>query len=186
MAIWDDDVNKMLRGLASPFSKIVKSLTDGIDGNNIPAAIFGKIRVNNDSFVASAQSEDVSLSTGTPEVIPFNTEEKDVLDEFDNSTGTFVPEESGFYVIFMHAEFAVNSDQDELKLDVYDVEAEDTICETEERSSGSGNRDRGLTCCAELESGKSYQFRATNEDNNDTVNGKTKRTRLRIKKERFL
>ena len=140
----------------------------------------GKIVTVNETFVVARQDEDVDLTADTPTTIPFNVEDEDRLDEFDPTTGTFTPDETEWYQFLVHAEFAVDSDQDELKMSIYDVEADDTLFESEIRANGTGNRDRSINAVVDLEAGEDYQVQAENSDNDDTINGKPKRTKLVI------
>jgi hypothetical protein len=140
----------------------------------------GKLRTVEETFVVARQTTDVNLPADTLVTIPFNQEDEDRLDEFDPSTGTFTPQEGGWHEFLVHVEFAVNSDNDELKLEILDVNAGDSIFESEIRANGTGNRDRSMNAVVDLEAGEEYRVQAENSDNNDTVNGKPKRTRLII------
>lgn len=139
------------------------------------------LEVTEQTWIQAVQTQDVNLPADSPQVIPFDQVNEDRLGEFSN--GEFIPEESGWYDLQIRGEFAVNSNQDELKLQVYDVDADETITENEVRANGTGNRDRELDSTVELEAGTAYSIRAENSNNNDTLNGKPKRTRLRIKPE---
>ena len=138
-----------------------------------------QLRVTNQTFVHRFQDQDVNLTAGQPEVIPYNVPEEDNLGEF--SGGTFTPEETAHYQFNIHMEFGVDSNQDELKIDLFNTDTNQTEFESEIRANGTGNRDRGAHFWELLEAGVGYQIRATNEDNDDTVNGKPKRTRLGIR-----
>lgn len=140
----------------------------------------GKLRTVGDTFVVARQTTDVNLPTDTPVTIPFDQEDEDRLEEFDPSTGTFTPDEGGWYEFLVHAEFAVDSNNDELKMSIYDVNADDTVFESEIRANGTGNRDRSMNAVVDLEAGEDYQVQAENSDNDDTINGKPKRTKLVI------
>lgn len=139
-----------------------------------------RLKTLEETFVVARQTSNVNLTADTPETIPFDQEDEDRLDEFDPSTGTFTPVEAGWHEFLVHAEFAVDSNNDELKLSIYDVDADDTIFESEIRASGTGNRDRSVNAVVELEEDKGYQIQAENSDNDDTINGKPKRTKLVI------
>jgi len=128
--------------------------------------------------VVATQTEDVSLSANTQEVIPFNNVLYDKTRRF--SSGEFIPSSSSLFRIDVRAEFAVGADQDELKLALYDNSAGETVVENEVRSSGGGNRDRSLSALVELDPSTTYSIVAENSDNDDTINGKEKRTRLQI------
>ena len=140
-----------------------------------------QLEITEDTWIQAVQTQDVNLSADTPEVIPYDQVNVDRLGEFSN--GEFVPEQSAWYDFQVRAEFAVDSNQDELKLQVYDVDADETITENEVRANGTGNRDRELDSTVELDAGITYSVRAENSDNDDTIAGKPKRTRLRIKPE---
>lgn len=140
----------------------------------------GQINTLEETFVVARQTTDVDLTADTPETIPFNQEDEDRLDEFDPKTGTFTPQLGGWHEFLVHAEFAVDSNNDELKLSVLDVDAADTIFESEIRANGTGNRDRSMNSVVKLEEGGNYQVQAENSDNDDTINGKPKRTKLVI------
>lgn len=140
----------------------------------------GQINTLEETFVVARQTTDVDLTEDTPETIPFDQEDEDRLDEFDPTTGTFTPEQGGWHEFLVHAEFAVTSSGDELKLSILDVNAADTIFESEIRANGTGNRDRSINVVVDLEAGEEYQVQAENSDNDDTVNGKPKRTKLVI------
>jgi hypothetical protein len=140
-----------------------------------------QIRTTNQTFIVSRQDEDVNLPADTLVNIPFNSTDTDERGEFNSPF--FTPDTDGWYEFLVHAEFGVGSDQDELKLNIYDDDNDETIFETELRSSGSGNRDRSLNALVELEEGNSYSVRAENSDSNDTINGKPKRTKLVISAE---
>lgn len=143
----------------------------------------GQVRTIDETFIVARQDEDVDLTADTPTTIPFNVEDEDRLDEFDPSTGTFTPRDSGWHEFLVHAEFAVDSNDDELKLSIYDVDADDTLFESEIRANGTGNRDRSINATVQLESGGNYRVQAENSDNDDTINGKPKRTKLVITSE---
>lgn len=145
------------------------------------AVEIGKLRTVNQTFVVARQDQDVNLTADTPDTIPFNVEDEDALGEFDG--GEFTPDESGWYEFLVHAEFAVGSDTDELKLSILDVNAGETVFESELRASGAGNRDRSLNAVVDLESGEPYSVQAENSDSNDTINGKPKRTKMVITQE---
>lgn len=160
------------------FENRVKEVLSWID-NRVEVLRVGQVDQNNITVVIASQDEDVSLTANTPETIPFNNTEVDLLGEFSN--GTFTPTKTGLYTIEIRMEFAVNSDQDELKIDVIDEDASDSILENELRASGTGNRDMSLDSMIRLDAGTGYHIEAENSDNDDTINGKPKRTRLVIK-----
>lgn len=164
--------------VAGNFENRVKEVLERID-NRVSVLRVGQVDQNDVSLVIATQDEDISLTANTAETIPYNNTEVDLLDEFSN--GTFTPTRTGLYTIKAEMEFAVNSDQDELKIDVIDEDAGDSILENEIRASGTGNRDRTLDSMVQLSVGTGYHIEAENSDNNDTINGKPKRTRLVIK-----
>jgi hypothetical protein len=159
------------------FENRVKEVLSRVD-NRLQKLKVGRVDQNNTTAVIASQTEDIGLTSGTPETIPYNNVNIDVLEEFDS--GVFTPKRDGLYNISIMAEFAVNSDQDELKLDLINEDTGDSILENEERASGSGNRDRQLNTTVQLNEDVSYHVEAENADSNDTVNGKPKRTRLVI------
>lgn len=138
----------------------------------------GTIQTVNMTFILASQTEDINLTQGDPENVPFNDVEIDKIGEFDE--GVFTPSKTKYYRFSINMEFGVGDDQDELKIDIYDNEAEETIFESEERSSGEGNRDRDVSVVEKLEKGVGYTIRATNSDNDDSISGKAKRTKLAI------
>jgi len=138
----------------------------------------GRIRTVDQTFVAARQDQDINLTANTPETIPFNVEAIDETDEFDS--GQFVPQDDGFYRFSIAAEFSVGADQDELKLSVVNDDTDTSLVESEQRTSGGNNRDRRMNAVVELDAGTPYVVQAENSDNDDTINGKPKRTRLTI------
>lgn len=140
----------------------------------------GQLKTVEETFVIARQTTDVDLTEDTLTTIPFDQVDEDRLDEFDGTTGTFTPEQGGWHEFLVHAEFAVTADNDELKLEILDVEADDSIFESEIRANGTGNRDRSMNAVVDLEAGKGYQVQAENSNNDDTINGKPKRTKLVI------
>ena len=159
------------------FENRVKEVLSRID-NRLDVFKVGRVDQNKTTAIIASQTEDVSLNAGTPETLEFNNVEVDVLGEF--SDGIFTPKRDGLYNIDIMAEFAVNSDQDELKIDLVNEDISDSILENESRASGSGNTDRELNTTVQLQEGISYHVEVENADNDDTVNGKPKRTRLVI------
>lgn len=159
------------------FENRVKEVLSRVD-NRLEVFKAGRIDQNETTAIVASQTENVSLSAGTPETLEFNNVEADVLEEF--SDGIFTPKRDGLYNIDIMAEFAVNSDQDELKIDLVNEDISDSILENESRASGSGNTDRQLNTTVQLQEGTSYHVEVENADNSDTVNGKPKRTRLVI------
>jgi hypothetical protein len=162
--------------IRNPFTTDSVKGHDHSDGYNGGKELFPSI-----TFVMAKQSEDVPLDANTPEAVPFNEVEEDNLGEF--SGGQFTPSKTAWYDITFRAEFAVGSDQDELKLSVHNADEDETVTENEERASGSGNRNRELDCEAKLTKGTSYEFLAENTHSQDTISGKPKRTRLNITEE---
>jgi hypothetical protein len=159
------------------FENRVKEVLSTID-NRLDILKVGRVDRNQTTAVIASQTEDLSLSAGTPEILEFNNVEVDLLGEFNN--GVFTPKRDGLYNIDIMAEFAVDSDQDELKIDLVDEDISDSILENESRASGSGNTDRELNTTVQLEQGTSYHVEVENVDNDDSINGKPKRTRLVI------
>jgi len=159
------------------FENKVKEVLSRID-NRLKTLKVGRVDQNSTTAVIASQSEDVALTSDTPETIPFNNEELDILEEFEN--GSFTPKRDGLYSIDIMAEFSVGSDQDELKLSLVNEDSGDSVVENEIRSSGSNNRDRSFSTTVQLDGGTSYHIEAENSDNDDTINGKPKRTRLVI------
>ena len=159
------------------FENRVKEVLSRID-NRLEILKVGRVDQNETTAVIASQTEDISLDAGTSEVLNFNDVETDVLEEFDS--GTFTPSRDGLYNINIMAEFGVNSDQDELKIDLVNEDTDESVIENESRASGSGNIDRQLNTALQLEEGVGYHVEVENADSSDTVSGKPKRTRLVI------
>jgi hypothetical protein len=157
--------------------------TRAVDFNNNDITGVGSIdtaglSINPETLVRAELTSDRTGNSGNYINVKFDNEVKDTNGEYSKSTGEFVPDDSGFYLIIANLTFKSPSSSDELVANFGG--GGDDFRSTKIEHTPGGKHSVVLTTVENLSANSKYIVEATNQNSNFTVNGSKNETYLAI------
>jgi len=122
-----------------------------------------------------------NITANTTTKVTWAKEEKDTQGEFDLTNNKWTAKKAGDYYVSVGIGIEIAADQDRIDLEIYKNGS--SIRYRRISASGSNDMDIGFSDIIEDISVDDYlEVYINNKDNNDTINGDTKRTYLAIRR----